>query len=384
MKEIFLISLQLQLQWFFEALSRRGRELTPLTLHRLAVLLLLFPLYLLYQAWNWLCLFLDEILFPNYRDVEVKMPLFVAGIPRSGTTFIHRTLAGDGEQFTTFTTWQAILAPTICQRRLITLLSRMDDRCGSPCRRFLDYVTWKLTGKMEHIHAVGLNAAEEDYLTLLPAAGCFIMMTAFPASESVWNIGSLNRLSPKRRKILLFFYKACLQKHLYDAPTGIRLLSKNAAFASWLDDLYGLFPDARFLLCIRDPRQALSSQLSSLAPGLSFFGSTAAANKVAEKMGDIFCSWYENLLDATQSLPITQYAIIDQGQLQNNTRALLEKSLHHLKIPISAAMEQRIEEAAKTSRSHKSNHVHNPKQSLKKSCEPAVLDLYNKIYRVIH
>ena len=39
-----------------------------------------------------LTLFLDNILFPGYRNVQIENPIFIIGHPRSATTFLHKTL----------------------------------------------------------------------------------------------------------------------------------------------------------------------------------------------------------------------------------------------------------------------------------------------------
>ncbi|SLM32704.1 Putative P-loop containing nucleoside triphosphate hydrolases [Desulfamplus magnetovallimortis] len=57
----------------------------------LAGYLLCSPLW----AFLW---YLDEFLYPEYKRKQVK-PVFIMGQPRSGTTFLHRTLAEDSNNF---------------------------------------------------------------------------------------------------------------------------------------------------------------------------------------------------------------------------------------------------------------------------------------------
>lgn len=54
---------------------------------RLLAMALFWPAFLLLQTINGLALLLDRVLFPRYRQIAVREPLFVVGIPRSGTTF---------------------------------------------------------------------------------------------------------------------------------------------------------------------------------------------------------------------------------------------------------------------------------------------------------
>jgi hypothetical protein len=62
---------------------------------RLAVLIVLAPPFLLLQLCHWVGFAADEILFRGYRKVQIRDPVFVVGVPRSGTTFLHRLLARD-------------------------------------------------------------------------------------------------------------------------------------------------------------------------------------------------------------------------------------------------------------------------------------------------
>ncbi|MEX0325998.1 MAG: sulfotransferase, partial [Puniceicoccaceae bacterium] len=309
---------------------------------------------------HWLGFLLDELIFRSYREVEIKEPLFVIGVPRSGTTFVHRAISADREQFTTMETWEALIAPSITGRKLVRLLSRLDRKVGSPLHRLMDALTARVTGGFSHIHEVGLHAPEEDYLSLLPAGGCFILVLALPASRSLWQLGRFQELPDEQREILVNFYKRCLQKHLYCAPPGRRLLSKNAAFGSWLPDLRFAFPDARYLFCIREPRSSLASQLSSIRSGLKFFATTRAADTYSLEFQTVFAHIYRILLDEKQSFLVDRLAIIDQTRLREDTAAVLEQSLRQVCVPPSNALRKAIAEAAKESGETESTHQHSP------------------------
>ena len=103
--------------------GRAGR----FSLQRLLVMTLFWPLFLLVQAINGLGLLLDYLLFPDFRRVQVREPLFVVGVPRSGTTFLHRLLAMD-ERFTTTALWELLFATSITQRYFWTGVARLDKR----------------------------------------------------------------------------------------------------------------------------------------------------------------------------------------------------------------------------------------------------------------
>ena len=72
---------------------------------------------------NHACLVLDDIfLLTSWRSVKVVQPIFVVGMPRSGTTFLHRMLNGNGHssadsQFVCWSAWDLLL-PALCTRPL--------------------------------------------------------------------------------------------------------------------------------------------------------------------------------------------------------------------------------------------------------------------------
>ena len=360
--------------------------MAPLGSRRLFLLLFLFPLFLVLQGCHWLGFLLDEIFFRSYRKQEIREPLFITGIPRSGTTFIHRTLARETQAFTTLRLWEAVLAPSIFERRLLKAASRLDHFLGGPLHRLLANLNSRLTDRLAQIHEVGLHAAEEDYLCLLPTGGCFILVLAFPASPSLWQLGRFQEVPEEQREIMVNFYRRCLQKHLYEAPPGRRLLSKNAAFASWLPDLRFAFPDARWLVCVREPRSALSSQLSSLRPGLEFFATLSAADTVSTEMQTVLAHAYRLLLEEKNSFLVDHLAVIDQLQLREEGEILLTRALRQLTIPISSELREHIVDAVHESEEHKGRHYHQPLQARSGPQEfgGLVTGIYEEILRHPH
>ena len=345
----FLLSLRLYGRWWLEAFGREGRRAAPLGTRRLVVLLIGFPAFMFLQMLHWLAFLLDEVLFPSYRRVEVKAPLFITGVPRSGTTFVHRALARDESQFTTFRTWEALFAPAIVERRAIAALAALDRRLGAPLSRWVGSVNSRVTGDLAHIHEVGPQAAEEDYLTLLPAGGCFIAALAFPISTSVWALGRLPELPEAERRVLLDFYHAMLQKHLYTAPPGRRLLSKNAAFGSWLSALEGRYPDGNFLVCLREPTAALSSQLSAIEAGLALFGTTAAREAFTQGFRRNLAYVYRSLPALRDRLGADGLAVIDQDQLRRAPKETIEQALDQLGLSVGETLRAEIAESERQS-----------------------------------
>jgi hypothetical protein len=273
---------------------------------------------------------------------------------------MHRTLARDAEQFTTFRTWEAILAPSVTGRKLVQVVSWIDKKIGRPIHRLVDVWVRKFTGGLSDVHEVGIHQPEEDYLAMLPAAGCFIVSLLFPASPTLWLLARFQDMPDDDRKILIGFYKSMIKKHLYVHGETCRLLSKNAAFASWIPDLRMAFPDARFIFCLREPKSVLTSQLSSIRDGIRLFSTEPAADTFSLEFQTVLAHAFRVLRDEMKSFLPDHLAIIDQAHLKNETAGILTMVVKKLCLEMTEPMQEAITEAGDASREYVSRHKHAP------------------------
>ncbi|MDZ7749175.1 MAG: sulfotransferase [Halofilum sp. (in: g-proteobacteria)] len=320
--------------WWLGALVRWRDPRAPMSARRLTVLVAGMPVFLGVQLVHAICLVLDEILFPRYRRASLDGAVIITGIPRSGTTFLHRTLAADTDHYTTLTTWEAVLAPSIAQRCLVRALRRLDGGLGRPLGRGLAVVSRRLTAGLDAIHEIELDAAEEDYLALLPAAGCFVMLLALPSAPGLQDLGRVDRTMPAgRRRRLLRFYRGCLQRHVHADGGQRRLLSKNAAFGSWVASLRQALPEARFILCVREPAEALSSQLSAVRAAQTLFGTATDGAAFQQLFLDLYTTTLAGLARTLRDWPVDRAALVDLADMQAQPAAVIREAMRRLAMP---------------------------------------------------
>src|SRR5690349_23500172 len=108
---------------FFDSKNTPAR----LTRKRLFFILLFYAVWPIGSLIHWFCFWLDDILFPAYKDYKIEKPLFILGNLRSGSTFLHRLLSRDSETFTSLTTWDIYL--TRSEEHTSELQSRRDLVC---------------------------------------------------------------------------------------------------------------------------------------------------------------------------------------------------------------------------------------------------------------
>lgn len=292
----FFYSAKLYVTLCLQSLRRR-HNIGSLTLRGRLLRILLFLLALPVWLLHWFGLLLDEILFPGYRRQVITRPLFILGVPRSGTTFLHRTLSEDAERFTSVSTWEVFLAPSIVQKKFWLGLAALDRWLGGFGARGMKALEKRLFQGLEGVHDVALDAAEEDYLLLLPLFSCFILFLPFTESRHIWQLARFDWEAPEAdKRRIMTFYRACLQKHMYVFGANKRYLSKNAAFASWPQTLHRYFPDAEFVICMREPEKAVPSLLGSLQSGASFFELNLEGGELPDMLVEMMGDYYSHLL----------------------------------------------------------------------------------------
>jgi len=333
----------------------------PWSLRRAVALTVAVPLLFAYVTALWAFLLLDELLHPGYRRTSVEEPLFVLGMPRSGTTFLHGTLARDDERFTVRRLWELLFAPTVTQRRLVAVLSRLDRRLGRPAARCGGWLQTRLTKAMDGVHPARLDGPGEDFLLLMPAFACFLLVVPFPASDAIWELTRIDDWPEGRRHRLARFYRAALQRHLYaDALIGRsaarRILSKNPSFSAWPETLAETFPDARFIYCFRDPGQAIPSQLSSIRPGASLFGYDPAREAIPDRFVEMYESFARRGVDVLGPARLDRAAFLSLDDLSADVSATVEAVYHDFGWHPSDGFRRALAQRASRARRHRSHH----------------------------
>ncbi|HMV69460.1 MAG TPA: sulfotransferase [Myxococcota bacterium] len=192
----------------------------------------------------------DHLLYPGLRSARLDRPVFVLGNARSGTTLMHRLLAGS-EELTAFELWE-MLFPSITGWRLLRpLAERLAARVKLP--------------HDPRIHETGLLHAETDDLLLFAN---HLEGPLYQASLAAWDpdfqrdvldddaalAGAVGRGldaldAAWRRKVVL---------------NGRRVLAKSSGLTGAGPDVLARYPDARLLYMVRSPLEVIPSGLSLL------------------------------------------------------------------------------------------------------------------------
>jgi omega-hydroxy-beta-dihydromenaquinone-9 sulfotransferase len=280
---------------------------------RIAVLLINLLFYSLSEMVHWTCFILDELLFPDYRKIDVLEPVFIVGLPRSGTTHFHRLMAKD-PRFTSFRLWEILLAPSIVQKKFFKALGVLDRKLGNPVSRFiLQFEKEKLQNKF---HEIGLFKPEEDDPILLHIFSSFFLFFIFPFDDEVNHFSRFDLEIPASERVrIMKFYKQCVQRHLYVFGKDKRFLSKNPAFTPKIQSIGETFPDAKVIYMARNPLQAVASGMSIRSFWLDRLYSPLSPEAIQSFIVQRALFFYTYPLETLSAWPENRHALVNYDSL---------------------------------------------------------------------
>ncbi len=332
------------------AVFRRTGAYHPVTIRRVAVLLVVGLLFVYAQTSIRLFWLLDALLFPAWRSQRVERPLFVVGNFRSGTTLLLRMLSRGVPAASSPATWEIYLAPTVSQRLFWRAAAHLDRALGSPIGSIVHRMNRRL--RSVPYHPIDLFAPEEDAGALLYVWSGFFTWFVFPRRNDVPAVAMLDELPPRRRRLAVRFYGDLVRKHLYaharrrpGASVRPIFLSKNPAFTGAMDTLREEFPDARFVVAERDAEATLRSTLRWFGVWFSLLGGRRGAAAPRRIVTQLVERWYRH----PEAFDVPH---IEHSELMKRPHEQLTRLAEALDIPELGTERARRSAAAELERDH--------------------------------
>jgi len=329
-----------------------------LTPKRIFILLLLAVLYGAVEITNWLGFLLDSILFRGSREQAIREPVFVVGVPRSGTTFLHRLLARDEEQFTSMKFWEILFAPSIIQKKFYNTIGALDALCGSPFYRLIRALEKRSLRNLAKIHPISLFDAEEDGIILLHIFSSAFLGFVLPFLDDLWPYILLDpemKDAAQRGKIMAF-YRRCVQNHLYVFGREKRFLSKNPLFSAMVGSLNETFPDAKFICMARTPFETVPSAVSLLTFYFNTFLSPIEPCPFLDRQMKMIDCYYRYPLTRLDRMPAERQQVITYQALVTRPAQAVIEIYKSFGFELSPAYNKIIQREEEKARSYKSKH----------------------------
>jgi hypothetical protein len=348
----FKLFFQLTFRAFFKAKGSNAR----LTAKRRAALFWWFILIPTHHLFTWVAFLLDEIFFHRYRQQQVKAPVFIIGNFRSGSTLLQRLIAQDTENMTAMKTWEIYLAPSITQRKLLKIASRVDKRLF---KGWLKGLLMKQEGSSLGeipMHQVGLWEVDEDEGILMHNNTSIFSMFVFPFMDAFESYLYFDTAMPEdEKRMTMDFYYRMVQKHMY-LNNGKCYIAKNPCFSVKIDSLREYFPDAKFIYLVRNPVDMLASKTSFFSYIWHYFGSPLESYPFREELLDLTHHWYTYSLDRLQALPESEYLILRYDHLVGKLEDSIQRIYNQFGMKFSNGYSEVVGEAVEKAAAYVSTH----------------------------
>ncbi|MBK1700632.1 sulfotransferase family protein [Thiococcus pfennigii] len=292
----------------------------------------------LWSGINRLAMALDNLLFPEFRRVEVKNPIFIIGHPRSGTTFLHRLLNTTNE-YCVFRIWE-IFTPALTMRHLARPVVRR----------------WKAKSKSvlfpkETGHQADLEDIEEEELLFIHTGNTQFYATITPLAfseagfpELVWS----DHQPPAVKRRAMAYLKGCIQRQIHD--TGkTQVVAKMNYSGTRIRSMLEAFPDARFIYLIRSPLETIPSHLTL---DRNTFDHIWSLHRIPEEKlrryyelryhYDVaYYRYMEDVIDS-DTIPGDRLLVIPYGQLRSDLAPTIERIIEFTGLQPSPALREKI------------------------------------------
>jgi len=369
----------LRLFWrtFYRSFFNSKNTPARLTKKRILFLLLFYTVWPLGSLVHWFFFWLDDIIFPAHKTQLLNKPLFILGNLRSGSTFLHRLLSRDSETFTSLTTWDIYLTPSVTQKKITQFVARIDNKLGGHLHRALHAFDRATLGKIK-IHPISFFQPEEDENIHLHIWDGFFVTFLFPFMDEYPNYLHFDEaLSPEHKRRIMTFYKSMVQRHMY--ATGKKYyVAKNPAFSAKIETLVEFFPEARIIYLARNPLDMLPSTVSWINYARRQFTDPKETWLYIDEIVDMTQHWYRHPLNYLDSHPSPRHLVLNYDDLIQRPEAVLRAFYEQFGYPDKPGLEIIVDEAVKETLAYNSDHVYSYEEM--GFTREQIVELYSDIF----
>jgi hypothetical protein len=309
---------------FFEALSRLLESC-----QREARLNLIGKIALKTDALETLCSRLqmerDRQLYPNIAEQEIREPLFIVGLPRSGTTLLHSLLAADPEHRCPLM-WEvrSPSPPTLADEK------RRIQRAMRSC----EFFNW-LAPTFRYVHAVGAEVPQECISLMTPT----FMSDQF---DAMYYVPSYRAWFFQQDLRPAYEYHCRFLQHLQFRRAARRWVLKAPTHMFAMPALLSVYPDALFVQTHRTPVDAMASVSSLVTILRSAFSDAVDPFTVCREAIHYWSETMDKFLSERDRLASNRICDVEFDEISRDPIAAVRRIYDHFGWSLSQHAEQRM------------------------------------------
>ena len=289
---------------------------------------------------NRLMLARDRKLYPQIAQQRIRAPLFIVGLPRSGTTLLHILLAADPANRAPLT-WE-VMSPSPPSDK------HRDQRIRQ-ANRNLAMLRW-LAPTFENVHATGAKLPQECVSLMSPT----FMSDQF---DTMYNVPSYREwFFAQDLRPAYEFHRRSLQHFQFRHSADYWMLKAPAhMFAA--PALLSIYPDAKFVQIHRDPIEAVASVSSLVTILRRVFSDDVDPIQVGRDAMSYWAQALKTFLHARDQLPPERVCDLYYDDVRRDPITAARQVYRHFGRSLSSEVEEQMRAVLKKQNSH-SNGVH--------------------------
>jgi hypothetical protein len=257
---------------------------------------------------------------PEIERQQIVAPVFIVGLPRTGTTHLHGMISQDPASRAPFT-WEVMYpaAPVATHKDIDNARARTDARLGWANR---------LAPEFMRIHPIAADLPQE----CIAITAQVFMSIQFHTTHNVpsyqdWFEDAVQDLG-------LDFHRRLLQ-HLQAKRPGNRWVLKAPGHLFALEGLLKRYPDAKVIHTHRDPLRVMASMASHATVLRRAFSDRADPRQIAADWADRWARALDKFLAVRDRAPAEQFLDIDFDAIEANPLGAIERVYEFLGWPVT-------------------------------------------------
>jgi len=274
---------------------------------------------------NRLLLTRDRQLYPGIAQQEIRQPLFVVGLPRSGTTLLHILLAADPAHRAPLT-WE-VMSPSPPSSK------DRQERIRQAARN-LAMLRW-LAPTFESVHATGAELPQECVSLMSPT----FMSDQF---DTMYNVPTYRAwFFNQDLRSAYEFHRRSLQ-HLQFRRSAEQWVLKAPAHMFAVPALLSIYPDARFVQIHRDPMEAVVSVSSLVTILRRVFSDAVDPVQIGRDALTYWSQALKTFMRARDQLPVSRVCDLRYDDVRREPIAAARRVYEHFGWSFTKETEERM------------------------------------------